>query len=124
MDVEPLVLLTPPLHMSPSHSFSLPPHSSQARMDVEPLVLLQQRPVSLAPLAAGLPQLSHLALADAAFSRHPWGLGQLAGCGGLRGLSLAWDTGLWAPGQVLQEGLALQVIGGAVICLLLLLVPL
>ncbi|WIA41453.1 hypothetical protein OEZ86_005030 [Tetradesmus obliquus] len=84
----------------------------QARMDVEPLVLLQQRPVSLAPLAAGLPQLSHLALADAAFSRHPWGLGQLAGCGGLRGLSLAWDTGLWAPGQVLQEGLALQPVFG------------
>jgi hypothetical protein len=78
-------------------------------MDVEPLVRLESRLVSLEPLAAGLPQLTRLVLADACFTREPWALSQLAWLKGLRGLAVAWDTGLWAPGQVLQEGEALQV---------------
>jgi hypothetical protein len=78
-------------------------------MDVEPLVVLESRLVPLEPLAAGLPQLTRLAIADATFTRQPWALSQLAWLSGLRGLRLAWDTGLWAPGQVLQEGEALQV---------------
>lgn len=78
-------------------------------MDVEPLVRLESRLVSLEPLAAGLPQLNRLAVQDATFTRDPWPLSQLAWLKGLRGLEVAWDTGLWAPGQVLQEGEALQV---------------
>jgi hypothetical protein len=81
-------------------------------MDVEPLVVLESRLVSLEHLAAGLPQLTKLSLADAAFTRQPWALSQLGWLAGLKGLSMAWDTGLWAPGQVLQEGEALQVGGG------------
>lgn len=47
-------------------------------MDVEPLVRLEMRPVSLAPLAAGLPRLSRLRIVDGPFTRHPWCLSQLA----------------------------------------------
>lgn len=81
----------------------------QARMDVEPLVRLESRLVSLEPLALGLPQLTRLAIHDATFTRDPWPLSQLLWLTGLKGLEVAWDTGLWAPGQVLQEAEALQV---------------
>lgn len=85
----------------------------QARMDVEPLVRLESRLVSLEPLALGLPQLTRLAIHDATFTRDPWPLSQLLWLPGLKGLEVAWGTGLWAPGQVLQEAEALQVSGTA-----------
>jgi hypothetical protein len=122
MDVEPLVRLEsrltsleplaaglPALRLLPFICTCVLLLLPQARMDVEPLVRLELRLVSLEPLAAGLPQLTRLVLADATFTREPWALSQLAWLKGLRGLVVAWDTGLWAPGQVLQEGEALQV---------------
>lgn len=81
----------------------------QARMDVEPLVREERRNVSLEPLAAAFASLQQLCVSDATFTREPWSLQQLAWLPKLSNLSLAWDTGLWAPGQVLQEADALQV---------------
>lgn len=78
-------------------------------MDVEPLVRQERRSVSLEPLAAAFSQLQQLSVSDATYTRDPWSLEQLAWLPKLSSLSLAWDTGLWAPGQVLQEADALQV---------------
>lgn len=78
-------------------------------MDVEPLVREERRNVSLEPLAAAFASLQQLCMSDAAFTREPWSLEQLAWLPQLSNLSLAWDTGLWAPGQILQEADALQV---------------
>jgi len=54
-------------------------------------------------------QLQQLSIADGIFTRNPWPLAQLSSLPRLSCLSVAWDTGLWAPGQVLQETEALQV---------------
>jgi hypothetical protein len=78
-------------------------------MDVEPLVRQERRNVSLEPLAAAFSQLQHLSVSDATYTRDPWSLEQLAWLPKLSSLSMAWDTGLWAPGQVVQEAEALQV---------------
>lgn len=78
-------------------------------MDVEPLVKEERRNVSLEPLAAAFGHLQRLAVSDASFTRDPWSLQQLAWLPKLCSMSLAWDTGLWAPGQVLLEAEALQV---------------
>lgn len=78
-------------------------------MDVEPLVREERRNVSLEPLAAAFSHLQRLAVSDASFTRDPWSLQQLAWLPKLCNVSLAWDTGLWAPGQVLLEAEALQV---------------
>lgn len=54
-------------------------------------------------------QLQHLYVSDASFTRDPWSLEQLSWLPKLSSMSLSWDTGLWAPGQVAQEADALQV---------------
>jgi hypothetical protein len=78
-------------------------------MDVEPLVRQERRSVSLEPLAAAFSQLQQLSISDATYTRDPWSLEQLAWLPKLSSLSMSWDTGLWAPGQVAQEADALQV---------------
>ena len=59
-----------------------------------------------------LPQLQSLSISDTTFTRDPWSLEQLSRLPALSGLCVAWDTGLWAPGQVEAETHALQVGGG------------